>query len=157
MLHARILTAAFLSLLAFINPAGASGSFPWLPWYPLADHQDVGALKGIPSCGEQGMVANLLGRFNQTEFVYWGSFHNLLSVEGLSENGVHERDNDKIARRWCTGTAVFADGSRRRLVVEMASNAEWLGLTYSLAYCIVGLDRSYVHGRNCEGLQKRNF
>lgn len=157
MLRALCSAVTLLSLLLLTQPAGASGSFPWLPWYPLADHQDTGALKGIPSCSDPDMVSNLLGRFNQTEFVYWGGFHNLQSVDGLAEKASRERENDKIARRWCAGTAVFADGSRRRLVVELASNAEWLGLSYSLAYCIVGLDRGSVYGRDCAGLQKRNF
>lgn len=157
MLRALYSAITLLCLLSGTQPASASGSFPWLPWYPLADHQDVGALKGIPACSDPGLLSSLLGRFNQTEFVYWGGFHNLLNVEGLTEKASRERDNDKIARRWCAGTAVFADGSRRRLMVEMASNAEWLGLSYSLAYCIVGLDRGFVYGRDCAGLQKWHF
>lgn len=157
MAKTRLIAICLLASLLGGLPAQASGSFPWFPWYPLADNPGLGDLAGIPECTDGGVSAKLLDRFNRVEFVYWGNFQHLQGVEGLSESGQRERGYDKIARRWCQGTAVFADGSRRHVVIEMASNAEWLGLTYSLSYCIVGLDRGSVYGRNCEGLSKRNF
>ena len=157
MVSFRHLLVAFLALALAAGPAAASGSFPWLPWYPLVDNPNVGTLSGIPNCDNQTLANQLTGRFNDTEFVYWGGFHRLEAVEQLSEQGARERGNDKIARRWCTGTARFADGARRKVVIELAANADWLGLTYSLTYCIMGLDRGFVHGRDCEGLRKRNF
>lgn len=157
MTMARAILAALLAMIFSIASVHASGSFPWFPWYPLIDNQTTGSLSKIPACEDGEVKANLLARFNQTEFVYWGGFHRLDHIEGLVERAHRERENDKIARRWCAGMAHFADGSQRRIVIEMASNVEWLGLTYSLAYCIAGLDRGYVHGRDCEGLTKRQF
>jgi hypothetical protein len=126
-------------------------------WYPLAHDPETGSLARIPECADRALAGAVIGRFNQTESMYSNGRHTMTAIAGMRQTDFHPMRDDKVARRWCQGTALFADGARRRLVLELGSNTGHLGLTYGLTYCVDGLDRLMAHAPNCRVLRHREF
>lgn len=143
------------ALILAVSVLAAAPALAFFPWYPLVDDPNVGSLERIPACETMG--PELAARFNEVEQTYWNGRHTIVAVEALHQSGVRPQRDDLIARRWCRGTAIFADGTRRGVTLELASNAGFVGLTYSLVYCIQGLDRHWTYAPNCRVLRQREF
>lgn len=148
---AVFLFAAFVVVL----PGRAEAMLPW--YYPLLDQPRLGALERIPACGDADMHRQVIDQFNDTENTYWNGRQRMTAITHLRPEGLHPRRDGKIARRWCGGTATFADGRRRRVVVELAADAGFVGVGYGLAYCVVGLPRSWAYQPHCRVLRHREF
>lgn len=150
-LFALVLVAAFAAPL----PASAQGIR--FPWYPLVDNPDIGQLHRIPLCADPGLAGRVVNQFNDVERTYWNGQHTLVSLAGMFENGFHPARDDKVARRWCRGIALFADGAQRQIVLELSADTGFVGIGYGLAYCIQGLDRHWTYAPNCRVLRHREF
>jgi len=153
----RTLTAALLFVAATISGAAAQGWPQGFPWYPLLDDPRLGALERTPPCTDQALADRIVGRFNAVEETYWGGRIAMRDVVALREVATRDRTEALVARRWCHGTAVFADGVRRRIVVELGANTGHLGVGYGLSYCIHGLDRHWTYAPACRVLRRREY
>lgn len=150
----------FVLLVAATAVAGSASAQGWpqgFPWYPLLDDPRLGALERMPPCTERALGERIVGRFNGVEETYWGGRIVMRDVHGLREVATRDRTEALVARRWCLGTAVFADGARRRIVVELGANTGHLGVGYGLSYCIHGLDRHMTYAPACRVLRRREY
>lgn len=152
----RLTLAALIVAGAGLMAAPAHADFRY-PWYPLVNDPRTGTLDNIPPCSAEEVQAKVVDAFNETETRFWGGHIEMTGVIGLTERGSLPRGDDKLARRWCQGTAVFRDGERRRIVLELLPNIETLGLRYALSYCIEGLDREWAYQPNCRVLAPKPF
>jgi hypothetical protein len=146
----------------FMRPAlglalAAMASLPGCGLYTLADNPEIGQLDRIPTCGDPSLAIRVIDRFNEVERTYWNGVNTMTGVENLTQRGFHPARDDKVARRWCEGTALFADGARRRMALELSADTNFVGIGPGLAYCVVGLDRHFTYAPNCRVLRHREF
>jgi hypothetical protein len=149
------LATLVLVALVFLLPGRAEAMLPW--YYPLLDQPRLGALERIPVCTDGDMLARVVEQFNETENTYWNGRQRMTGIVHARGQGLHPRRDGKIARRWCGGTATFADGRQRRVVIELAADAGFVGVGYGLAFCVVGLPRSWTFQPACRVLRHREF
>lgn len=152
---AHLVVALLLAVFAASGPASAQGFR--FPWYPLVDDPRVGQLDRIPTCADAGLASRVVDQFNDVERTYWQGRNTMTALAGMLENGFHPARDDKVARRWCRGVALFADGARREIVLELSADTGFVGIGYGLAYCVQGLDRHFTYAPNCRVLRHREF
>lgn len=152
---ARLLPVLVLAALG--SATGASAQGLRFPWYPLVDPPEIGQLDRVPLCADAGLAGRVVDRFNEVERTYWNGQNTMVALAGMVQNGFHPARDDKVARRWCRGTALFADGVRRPIVLELSADTGFVGIGYGLSYCVQGLDRHFAYAPSCRVLRHREF
>ncbi len=123
---------------------------------PLFEIPDANAGSKFPACDDSKVTKKLLKRFNKTEKIYWQE--RALQISDISDRHFHTDYNlpdSNFDRRFCHGTAEFADGSKRRVHYLIESNAGFAGFTWNVEYCIHGLDAYRYYDGRCRHLSRQ--
>lgn len=155
----RLFIALALSLLA-LAPAQArhksanpppppAPAQPALRDTPPAEERYLAYTADVPACDDPAALAWIVRDFADRESGYWSSPLQIDTFVEAHETGFRAAGLSFIPRRHCAGEARFNDGVARRLAFDIAEGTGFVGTTYGVTWCVVGLDRNHAFGRNC--------
>ncbi len=113
----------------------------------------------VPVCDDHVVLSAITDQFDETESLYWGGVHAIDAFERIREIGFRSDGIDYIPRRYCVARALIynprvtpPEQRRARTIVYNVGAAEgFLGLTWGVEWCVVGLDRelAYEYDSDC--------
>jgi len=140
-LHFWLVAAAFLIGLA-APPARAAN---WLEMnFYLSGPRYDGV---VPPC-EAGLDT-IASRFSDKEGQFWNSELKILGFDRVRETAFRPWANDTIPRRFCTARAYVSDGTMHQVKYSIAEDAGFIGATWGVTWCVVGLDRNWAYNPRC--------
>ena len=104
----------------------------------------------VPLCQAAGPLDKIQARFSEKEGWFWNSDLRILGFENVREIAFRPWVEGTIPRRFCTATAVISDGVRRKLNYSIGEDTGWLGVTWGVEWCVVGLDRNWAYAPGCK-------
>lgn len=148
----RTLSALFLTAFMALSGAAHAGS-------PVLSHMDPhqNSVERLPACTDSSVAFRVKYLFNTTEARFWNSDLRIDEVRIEGTLGERSHTHGRIARRWCEGTALFTDGSKRMVRVELVSDMSYLNVSYGIHTCVQGLDRHNAYAPDCRVLRPRDF
>lgn len=138
------LAAAALTLVAFAVPAAAS-SLLELNFYLTGPRYDA----VVPLCDDPAVLGKISSRFGHKEGAYWNSDLQLVGVDRVRQIAFRPWASDTIPRRFCSGSAQVSDGKRHAIYYSVNETGGWIGASFGVEWCIVGLDRNWAFNPAC--------
>lgn len=154
----------FLALIGALSLAHAAGGVPgpdedsiygtpaearWAPFHAN--------FANVPACDDHAVLSTISGRFDDTEKIYWGGVHRILSFERIREIGFRSDGLDYIPRRYCVGRVLVYDPrvpppyrpEAHTLIYNVGAAEGIMGLTWGVEWCVVGFDREHAYEPAC--------
>jgi len=106
----------------------------------------------VPACGDPAVLSKIAARFAEKERQYWQSDLQILGFERLRETSFRpwaQGAPDAIPRRYCSATALVSDARPRAIYYWVGEDTGWLGATWGVEWCVVGLDRNWAYNPGC--------
>jgi hypothetical protein len=102
----------------------------------------------VPACDYGlGVIAS---RFATKEGRFWNSGLTIQGFENVRQVAFHPWANDTIPRRFCTATAIVSDGKKHRVNYLIGEDTGFVGATWGVEWCVVGLDRNWAYNPACK-------
>ena len=138
--------AAALLLTAF--PAGQVGAANWLELnFYLSGPRYDGVL---PPCDHPAALERISFRFSQKEDRFWNSDLTIVGFEKIRETAFRPWAPQTIPRRFCSAIALVSDGLKHPVHYWIAENTGIVGESWSVDWCVVGLDRNWSYNPACK-------
>ncbi len=114
-------------------------------------------LASVPACDDPAVLSNIVGRFADTENLYWGGVHAIEGYERIREIGFRSNGIDYIPRRYCVARALIVDPrapppqapKAHTTVYSVGSSEGPLGMMWGVEWCVVGFDRELAYAPAC--------
>jgi hypothetical protein len=138
-------------LLAFAVVAGLAAAPPaqaanWLEMnFYLSGPRYDGV---VPPC-DYGLDT-IASRFPEKEGTFWNSGLQIVGFDKVRETAFRPWANDTIPRRFCTATAHISDGSKHAVNYWIGEDTGFIGATWGVTWCVVGLDRDWSYNPKCK-------
>ncbi len=138
---------ALASLLAIASSAvpAAAASFFELNFGLSGPRYDA----TVPLCDDPSVLGKISARFAQKESAFWQSNLNIAGVDRIHEIAFRPWAPDAIPRRYCGGVADVTDGKRRTIYYSINETGSWVGVSWGVEWCVVGLDRNWAYNPGC--------
>jgi len=136
--------AAVLALLSFAAPASAASWFE-LNFYLSGPRHDA----VVPLCDDPGVFAQISSKFANKEGEFWNSNLEVVGVERVREVAFRPWGAQAIPRRYCNAVALVSDGRKRPVHYSISETGSWLGASWGVEWCLVGLDRNWAYSPAC--------
>lgn len=107
----------------------------------------------VPACGDAGVLARIISRFEQKESEYWRSALQIGSFDRVRQISLRGNGLAYIPRRYCAARARMSDGRRREVVYAIGENLGIIGWDYGVEFCVVGLDRNFAYAPGCRAVE----
>ena len=86
--------------------------------------------------------------------MYWVTDLRIVNFERIREVAFRPWAADTIPRRFCSGMAEVTDGKRRQEIYYSVNETNsWVGVTWGVEWCVVGLDRNWAFSPACRMAQ----
>lgn len=128
-------------------PANAAG---WLEknfglWGPRYDAV-------VPLCEAPEALWKIQSRFAEREGRYWQSNLQLVEFERVREIAFRPwaAAENAIPRRFCSAVVLVSDGRKRPVYYSIIEDADMIGMTWGVEWCVVGLDRNWAYNPACK-------
>jgi len=102
----------------------------------------------VPPC-EAGLDT-IASRFAEKEGTFWNSALTIVGFDGVKEVAFRPWANDTIPRRWCTARAYVSDGTVHPVNYWIGEDTGFIGATWGVEWCVVGLDRNWAYNPRCK-------
>jgi hypothetical protein len=139
-----IALAGALALFSLTQPAAAANPFELNFWMSGPRYDAT-----VPLCDDPAVLGRISGRFAHKEAEYWNSNLDIVGVARIREVAFRPWAADTIPRRFCSGTAEVSDGKRRTVYYSVNETNSWVGVTWGVEWCVVGLDRNWAFSPAC--------
>lgn len=142
------LAGALALMAAALSPARAA---TWLEknfWLSGPNYD-----RDLPSCESHPALDRIVTDFRTKEFRFWNSELRIVGFENIHELDTMSWAAQSIPRRFCSGTAVINDQTRRPIYYSIAEDTGMIGADWGVTFCVVGLDRSDAYGPKCRAAQ----
>lgn len=103
----------------------------------------------VPLCDHSWALFKIRARFGRKESRFWSSDLRIEGIEDIRETAFMPWRHGTIPRRFCRATAVISDGAKRPLYYSIAEDAGFIGASWGVEWCVVGLDRNFAYNPNC--------
>lgn len=136
----------FLVAAALVVTAGPAAAANWLEmnfWLSGPRYDGV-----VPPC-EYGL-GPIASRFAEKEGSFWNSGLTILDFEGVRQTAFRPWASDTIPRRFCSAVAVVSDGRKRPVHYWIGEDTGFIGATWGVEWCVVGLDRNWAYNPGCK-------
>lgn len=107
----------------------------------------------VPACDEQSALNLIAQRFDETEKRFWSSDLTITQFERLSEIAFRPWGPGYLPRRYCHGTVYTSDARKRQIYYAIVESGGFVGASWGVEWCIVGLDREYAFAPSCKMVQ----
>jgi hypothetical protein len=104
----------------------------------------------VPLCEDWWVTNKIQWRFAEKEGRFWNSDLRIAAIEDIRERAFRPWHYDSIPRRFCSGSAIISDGSRRPIFYGIGEDTGILGITWGVEWCVVGLDRNMAYNPACK-------
>jgi len=102
----------------------------------------------LPPC-EAGL-GEVSARFAEKESRFWNSNLQILGYERVRETAYRPWAADTIPRRYCSAEALVSDGRRHMVYYSIGEDTGFLGASWGVDFCVVGLDRNGAYSPRCK-------
>lgn len=102
----------------------------------------------IPPC-EAGL-GDVSTKFAEKEGRFWNSDLQILGYERVREIAYRPWAENTIPRRFCSARALVSDGRRHTVYYSIGEDTGFLGATWGVTFCVVGLDRNLAYNPYCK-------
>lgn len=109
--------------------------------------------RDFPLCTDAKVESRVLMAFNQAERRHWQRGIEMSALEKLHEHRTESFENSIISRRYCMATGFFSDGKRRPVYYMINDHGGFVGLTWSVNHCVIGLDPWRIYDGNCRAIR----
>lgn len=143
---ALVASALAFSVLAFSAPKAEAAN--WLElnfWLSGPNFDGV-----IPACDDRAALDLISARFTQTEQRFWHTGLAIASFERVQEIAYRPWGEENQPRRYCSGTIYTNDARKRSIYYSIIESGGYIGATWGVEWCVVGLDRSYAYAPTCK-------
>jgi hypothetical protein len=138
-----LLASTVIAGLAAASPAQAAN---WLEMnFYLSGPRYDGV---VPPC-DYGLDRIASG-FSEKEGSFWNSGLQIVGFDRVRETAFRPWANDTIPRRFCTATAHISDGSKHAVNYWIGEDTGFIGATWGVTWCVVGLDRDWSYNPKCK-------
>jgi hypothetical protein len=103
----------------------------------------------VPLCDDPGVLREISAKFAHKETEYWTSNLEILGIDRVREAAFRPWSAQTIPRRFCSGVARISDGRRHVVRYSIAETSGWLGVSWGVEWCVVGLDRNWAYNPTC--------
>lgn len=103
----------------------------------------------VPLCDSPAVLGKISSRFGHKESAFWNSNLDILGIDRVREIAFRPWAADTIPRRFCAGVAEVSDGKRRPIYYSVNETGGWIGGTWGVEWCVVGLDRNWAYNPGC--------
>jgi hypothetical protein len=138
-------------LLAIAAVAGLAASAPaqaanWLEMnFYLSGPRYDGV---VPAC-DYGLDI-IASRFSEKESTFWNSGLRITGFDSVRETAFRPWANDTIPRRFCKAVAYVSDGSKHVVDYWIGEDTGFIGASWGVTWCVVGLDRNWAYNPKCK-------
>lgn len=132
---------------AWIGHAHAANIFEQNFWLSGPRYDAV-----VPACEDPAVLEKIRVRFAEKERRYWESHLYILSFDRIHETAFRPWARgapDTIPRRFCSGVALVSDTVPRPIHYWIGEDTGWLGVSWGVEWCVVGLDRNWAYNPGC--------
>lgn len=106
----------------------------------------------IPVCHDPAVLERITAQFAERETRFWTSNLRLVRYEHIRPVAWRPWGLDYVPRRLCTGTVLVSDGRKRRVTYQVKEDLGFLGTSWGVTWCVVGLDRHRAYEPACQVL-----
>jgi hypothetical protein len=143
----RMIPLALAALLALVvaGEVQAAGFFEKNIWLsgPRYDRR-------VPSCDYPSALSRIAARFATKESRFWNSSLTIQGFERVREIAFRPWAHDTIPRRFCRALVLVSDGKWRPVYYSIAEDAGFIGFSWGVEWCVVGLDRNLAYNPHCK-------
>ncbi|MFG1352211.1 hypothetical protein [Xanthobacter autotrophicus] len=104
----------------------------------------------VPACEDQQALDLIASRFAETERMYWSSALAITGFEKVREIAFRPWGPEYQPRRFCRGTVFTNDARKRAIYYSIIEDGGFIGASWGVDWCVVGLDRSYAYAPSCK-------
>ncbi len=144
--------AALLSVVGLASALsavpGPAAAFEGLLYSAVANHS-------VPKC-EDGAVLDIIR--DKFSYADQNILHRNLSIAVVDRiHQAHAGSNDPspIFRRYCEARANLSNGKHTTLYYLLEQDAGFVGVTWNVEYCLIGLEPWRIHDGRCHTLRHR--
>jgi hypothetical protein len=139
LLAASVLTAA----LSLAGPATPRDQVP-------AETRDIPWKGVLPDCNDIWVLSFVSDHFADKESYYWNSSLKITQYDHIQSLGYRQWGLEYIPRRFCTAKALLSDGIWRTVNYSVREALGYIGGTWGVEFCVVGLDRNLAYAPECK-------
>jgi hypothetical protein len=103
----------------------------------------------VPLCDDPGVLHEISAKFAHKESEYWSSNLEILGIDRVREAAFRPWAAQAIPRRFCSGVARTSDGRKHVVHYAILETSGWLGVSWGVEWCVVGLDRNWAYNPAC--------
>jgi len=102
----------------------------------------------LPAC-EAGLD-QIRSDFGVKERRFWQSDLQILEFDRVQETAFRPWAPDTIPRRFCKAVAHTSDGKWRAVYYSIGEDTGFVGASWGVDWCVVGVDRNWSHNPGCK-------
>lgn len=107
----------------------------------------------VPVCDTPEALETIKSRFAEKESRFWKSDLVIEDFVKVRERAYRPWDRDLIPRRFCSAVALVSDGRRHPVYYWIGEDVGFVGATWGVQWCVVGLDRNWAYNPACKMAQ----
>ena len=139
----RTLAAVALLMVASAMPAAAAS------WLEMNIYLSGPRYDGVvPPC--EAALGTIASRFASKESRFWNSELQIVDFEKVRETAFRPWAQNTIPRRFCSARALVSDGRWRPVYYWIGEDTGFLGASWGVEWCVVGLDRNWAYNPGCK-------
>ena len=102
----------------------------------------------LPPC--EAALGTISSRFEEKEARFWNSNLQILGYEHVRQTAFSPWAKGTIPRRFCSATATVSDGRKHRVDYSIGEDTGFIGASWGVTWCVVGLDRNWAYNPACK-------
>ncbi len=107
----------------------------------------------VPLCDYSWALWKIKSHFAEKEREFWHSKLSIAGFDHVREVAFRPWPEGTIPRRFCRAVALVSDGVKRDVFYSIGEDTGWLGNSYGVEWCVVGLDRNWAYAPHCRMAQ----
>jgi len=103
----------------------------------------------VPACDTPGAISLIQSRFATTEARFWNSALTLGEFDRIHQVAFRPWGEEYQPRRYCSARVLVSDGRRRTIYYSIIEDGGFIGASWGVEWCVVGLDRGWGYPPRC--------
>ncbi|HZO47753.1 MAG TPA: hypothetical protein VFB68_17780 [Xanthobacteraceae bacterium] len=147
-MRGRVAGFAFALAVMATLPAGSASAASILElnfWLSGPRYDGV-----LPPCDYPGVVDTISSNFAAKEGRFWNSNLTIQGYERIRETAFRPWAPNTIPRRFCSAMVLVSDGLKHPVHYSIAETGGFVGASWGVEWCVVGLDRNMAYSPACK-------
>ncbi|MDR3496528.1 MAG: hypothetical protein P4L82_18160 [Ancalomicrobiaceae bacterium] len=148
--RATLAVATCLAAVSAVQPAFA-GAEPWVETLVGRAITD----NSVPKCEEGIVLDTIRSKFGTADAAILHRGLAIATVDRIHQAYEGQNDPSPVYRRYCEARAELNDGKHTALYYLVEQDAGFVGVTWNVEYCMIGLEPWRVHDGRCHTVRHR--